>query len=319
MKNRDLKKQLAAAIAMTIVATVALGSSTYAWFVSNSEVTAARTTLTAETTSSLLISQNLEKPQWGTTILLDDDAVTLKPVSTVGELGEDNIMKFFEADLFATATENGNYAAQTFKDVTLSEKSDDSIVFMDTFYIKSSEACNLQLSTKTEFGKDSEGADIADFNLIDETLRLALVVTEKGGTNPQTFFYQVNEDRTGIAQDTTLNGNGVDGITQAIASAGESIDAPGTAWEISADNFKNGVPALKDHRVDTSKTSSGLITDVAIDTLFEFNGTEADYCEVTAYIWMEGCDFDCNLANKAGLISDANKIIGGLGFVATTL
>ena len=37
---KALKKQLAAAIAMGCVAAVALGSSTYAWFVSNNQVTA---------------------------------------------------------------------------------------------------------------------------------------------------------------------------------------------------------------------------------------------------------------------------------------
>ena len=35
---KALKKQLAAAIAMVLVAAVALGSSTYAWFVNNTMV-----------------------------------------------------------------------------------------------------------------------------------------------------------------------------------------------------------------------------------------------------------------------------------------
>ena len=38
MTVKSLRKQLAAAIAMTLVATVALGSSTYAWFTMNKEV-----------------------------------------------------------------------------------------------------------------------------------------------------------------------------------------------------------------------------------------------------------------------------------------
>ena len=45
---KALKKQLAAAIAMVCVAAVALGSSTYAWFVSNNQVKATTSTISAQ-------------------------------------------------------------------------------------------------------------------------------------------------------------------------------------------------------------------------------------------------------------------------------
>ena len=38
MSEKPLKKQLYASIAMTLVAAVALGSSTFAWFVTNNSV-----------------------------------------------------------------------------------------------------------------------------------------------------------------------------------------------------------------------------------------------------------------------------------------
>ena len=50
-----LKKQLAAAIAMVLVAAVALGSSTYAWFVSNNKVTATTTNISAQSNSAYLV------------------------------------------------------------------------------------------------------------------------------------------------------------------------------------------------------------------------------------------------------------------------
>ena len=50
-----LKKQLAAAIAMVMVAAVALGSSTYAWFVSNNKVTATTTNISAQSNSAYLV------------------------------------------------------------------------------------------------------------------------------------------------------------------------------------------------------------------------------------------------------------------------
>lgn len=302
MKNRDLKKQLAAAIAMTIVATVALGSSTYAWFVSNSEVKAESTKLTAETTSSLLISQNTATPQWGTSIPLDDAEVLLSPVSTVGNLNAGS-MEFFEANTFDTATGNGEYAAQTFKAVTPTEGDTNEKIFMDTFYIKSSEACNLQLSESTKF--DVTGDD----NVLDETLRLAFVVTDNKATPTaeKTFFYQVNADGDGIEKDTTLDASGIDGITNAIATTT-------TSGAITADNAVGGVPLLANHLLPATTAT----TDTAADTLYTFSGVEAEHCIITAYVWMEGCDLECNLANKDGLLKDANSILGHLGFIATT-
>ena len=58
MTVKSLKKQLAAAIAMVCVAAVALGSSTYAWFVSNNTVTATTTNISAQSNSAYLVIDN---------------------------------------------------------------------------------------------------------------------------------------------------------------------------------------------------------------------------------------------------------------------
>ena len=50
---KALKKQLVAAIAMVLVAAVALGSSTYAWFVTNNKVTAQTTSIKAQSNAAL--------------------------------------------------------------------------------------------------------------------------------------------------------------------------------------------------------------------------------------------------------------------------
>lgn len=54
MTVKSLRKQLAAAIAMTLVATVALGSSTYAWFVSNNTVKATTASISAQSNAPFL-------------------------------------------------------------------------------------------------------------------------------------------------------------------------------------------------------------------------------------------------------------------------
>lgn len=58
MNVKALKKQLMAAIAMVIVAAVALSSATYAWFVSNNQVTATTTNISAQSNSAYLLIQN---------------------------------------------------------------------------------------------------------------------------------------------------------------------------------------------------------------------------------------------------------------------
>ena len=55
---KTLKKQLGAAIAMVCVAAVALGSSTYAWFVTNNNVKADNMTVMANSDVEFLEIQN---------------------------------------------------------------------------------------------------------------------------------------------------------------------------------------------------------------------------------------------------------------------
>ena len=58
---KALKKQMAAAIAMVVVAGIALGSSTYAWFVSNNSVKATTTNISAQSNSAYLVIANNSK------------------------------------------------------------------------------------------------------------------------------------------------------------------------------------------------------------------------------------------------------------------
>ena len=95
MNVKALKKQLMAAIAMVLVATIALGSSTYAWFVSNNQVTATTASISAQSNAPFLVISNSEITS-GTT----DTAVTTG-VS--------------DATLFPVQMVEANDAATTFK------------------------------------------------------------------------------------------------------------------------------------------------------------------------------------------------------------
>ena len=56
MNMKSLKAQFIGAIAMVLVAAIAMGSSTYAWFSMNKEVTAKGMQVKASTSSSLVIA-----------------------------------------------------------------------------------------------------------------------------------------------------------------------------------------------------------------------------------------------------------------------
>ena len=83
---KALKKQLAAAIAMVCVAAVALGSSTYAWFVSNNQVTADVGNITAQSNAAFLQidkKSNIDPGNTSTEITnLDARLYPVRPVQT---------------------------------------------------------------------------------------------------------------------------------------------------------------------------------------------------------------------------------------------
>ena len=90
MDTKALKKQMGAAIAMVLVAAVALGSATFAWFVTNNKVDATTTTIAAQSNAAFMTIENgangasdSDKTQVKTTL---DAAIKLYP-ATYGEGG----------------------------------------------------------------------------------------------------------------------------------------------------------------------------------------------------------------------------------------
>ena len=84
MSTKALKKQLMAAIAMVLVAAVALGSSTYAWFAANSQVTATAATVNAVGEGGIEIKGDHESG-WTTAATESLSAGALRPTSNKGD------------------------------------------------------------------------------------------------------------------------------------------------------------------------------------------------------------------------------------------
>ncbi len=83
MKTTKRSKILLSSIAMLLVALVALGSATYAWYVVNTEVTASSTTLSAAAAEGLVINNTNSGAinTWGNSITLANSGTSLDPVS----------------------------------------------------------------------------------------------------------------------------------------------------------------------------------------------------------------------------------------------
>jgi hypothetical protein len=154
---KALKKQLAAAIAMVCVAAVALGSSTYAWFVNNNTVKATTSTISAQSNAAFMYIRD-EKEQ-SKNLTADTSSVTstaLYPAHWVtakaGNYATADIGKFYTA--YGTTAEDGTMAAKTLKIV---EKNADSATKGSP-----ADAVAAQYAVKNTFFIGSKGTELSD-------------------------------------------------------------------------------------------------------------------------------------------------------------
>ena len=304
-----LKKQLAAAIAMVLVAAISLGTSTYAWFVNNTKVTAGTTKVSATTANTLLIKDKDDK--WATTYTFDDANTNFAPVSTIGK-GDATAFDFF--------TQN-NWAKDTSNAITVNKVSkvaDSNSYWTKNFEIKASQACKLYLDTDTKF--ETAGAG----NTMNKVLRLALVVKDSNDNWKKTVIYQIDHDTNADGNyNTTLEALSADGISKAISGfettgEGNSTTA-GTAQAdalVSPATKQIGSSTSRNYALATAGADNSLAATVGnADELYAFTQNN-EVVKITAYIWMEGCDYDCNNGTVATITGAANTVTATLGFCA---
>lgn len=109
MSTKALKTQLLAAIAMVLVASIALGSSTYAWFANNNKVTASGMSVTAKSDVSFLL---IKAGEADAESVQNDKATTANGLKTSASLlptAHENVTKI--SDIEATT----NSGADTVK------------------------------------------------------------------------------------------------------------------------------------------------------------------------------------------------------------
>lgn len=137
MNSKAIKRQLLAAIAMVLVAAIALGSSTYAWFVASGTVTAEGMEVQAQSEGGLAIRYGTGT--WGSIASAGmTSATNLYPTST------HNLQRWSHATAKSVAAANAD--AKTFTEITstvmdgTSVKADNGYVVMKEFEVRSTAA-----------------------------------------------------------------------------------------------------------------------------------------------------------------------------------
>lgn len=107
MDTKALKKQMGAAIAMVLVAAVALGSATFAWFVSNNTVTATTSKISAQSNAPFLKIDQTAITENSTTSIsyVGDGDVELYPAQVVKNTDNTPLFKSAYASAATAATE----------------------------------------------------------------------------------------------------------------------------------------------------------------------------------------------------------------------
>ena len=166
---KALKKQLAAAIAMVCVAAVALGSSTYAWFVSNNTVKATTTNISAQSNSAYLVIDTKQTSNSSTSATTAEDKTTVElyPAQVVNGAAEGSYK--FESAYASAAGDELEKVGTRFTvgtNGTADEAEQNNYAHKDTFYIGTGgydgKFSNLKVSGVTVAATSTETADLTN-------------------------------------------------------------------------------------------------------------------------------------------------------------
>ena len=249
---KGLKKQLAAAVAMVTVAAVALGTSTYAWFVSNNKVTATTSTITAQSNAPFLKIDNQKSFATAGTEsqFKKTDATVLYPAQVVGEFVADDSEVTAETPT-ATVADIKFQSAYAEKATKATEKGqtrftvgnpdtavDKKYAYMESFWIGSDDEnagsfANLKVDGVSVSAKDS--ATWKDYKYTDENGQTKTVTAEEAKTqmvnamrilfvNHDTGAWQVWGNTAYTNKYTTTEGEQEMTGTKLVASQGALAD-----------------------------------------------------------------------------------------------
>lgn len=287
METKALKKQLGAAIAMVLVAAIALGAATFAWFVNNNAVTATGANVSTSSAVPNLYITSTGKTTDGMKAA-DINPGKLYPVST------NDAINFYETKHWTSGA--GNHAvADEYQDAIVRETgktvyTDYTFTLgvtngsMDVYFDSSTSATTLKANPETKMGTAGRFAISFDNGATWKLFKVPGTATNNGyytdsaaetATQGDYWVKKVDDKLKAVAVPAAADGGYMD-----FSSYSGSIDAQGQA--------------VKGTNKLTTITSNKEV-------------------KVIVRVWYEGCDKDCVSENAQNGIASA--ITGNLGFV----
>lgn len=287
MNSKAIRKQLLAAVAMVLVAAVALGSSTYAWFAANRTVTAQSMNVQAVAESGLVIA-NVNKTGWASLADAKVTSASLIPTSaatvasptwvhtnsTVADNAQagQEVSNYNELTLAWSDAGTSTGVGYVDTDANAAQGPNESAyVLKNTFYIKSSGDAitntNLLINDVTVTGASKA---------VENSLRVLVVVSDGTTTVAKTYAPVKN------------------------------IDSGTTTMSYKWKNTTN-VTALDATATEGYDVETGIAT---------IPNTDANAISVTAYVYFEGEDANCKSTNISGITTNTLSVTLKLGLDA---
>lgn len=273
MTVKSLKKQLAAAIAMVCVAAVALGSSTYAWFVSNNQVTATTASISAQSNAPFLVISNAAITS-GTTDTAVTTAVadaTLFPVQMVE--ANDAATTFKWESAYAAASDASTEKASTRFVVQNSD--------LTKYYVKQTFHVGTNGTTKGQFKNlrvsgvsvtQTTVGDPATDGELKNALRVMVVCGEEVAIYDQSGALVTTYDKSTT---TTPSNTAITGLTAATSRNANGVATSAAYLTAETDVFPATSGTVGDKTVDVYLYYDGAVANIRTDNIDKLGSVKA--------------------------------------------
>ena len=275
MKTNSRKRLLVSSVAMLLVAMLALGTATYAWFTQNTTANTKNLSVKTNKSSSLEISK--DTGGWGTEVDYVFANKTLLPASTVD--GTKWVTAVADKETGFVSKKGG------VSSVTLTEGRN------ETYFFKS------QLNVRNAGGAPVKDVKI-NFTLPNSDaykyIRVALVETTSQGKNvPAKVGATFNIYDNGSANSTLTDSRQYEAISE--------VTGTGDTQSVTTSKI-------------TPVAADGTGASVTVDTgsLAAVNGSTYDTRYYNLYVWFEGQDTDCYNANAGAAVEDIVFTVTGV-------
>lgn len=308
METKALKKQMGAAIAMVLVAAIALGAATFAWFVSNTKVSA-----TAQSVSATSATPNL---------LIKAGTNDQGKAVTTGGLTADSVSSDTATALYPASSDDSNnwWAVNSWTNT-------DGSTLADGYYkptiTLSGDNKAIQAGQYTQGTQTLNAYQVATYSVYTTTGSVALnldpenpiSVTATGDAAQTTGFKDAL--RVGIVVDGDLKVVYAPTDNESTSKGNDKDAASGWRTVATANSTKNASKTTLAGNTFTGWTATAVDGGVYKKATNSLGDVDTDGSVVKVYIWLEGTDSDC-LVGKADNASDANNYQVQLNLVGAT-